>query len=137
MRSRFHPDARAEYVHAIVYIDEQRPGYGEKFEAEVFAAVERAIQFPGSGARVEGYPADVDLRSFPLRVFRYSLMIGVEGDEAIIYAVAHQHRKPGYWRERLKSLPSVPPVVGPCPEPHLASGGASASSSSLTGWVAA
>lgn len=102
MRSRFHPDARVEYVDALVYVEERRAGYGEKFETEVLAALERALQFPGSGAQVQGYPEDLNLRSFPLRVFRYSLMIGFEDDEAIVYAVAHQHRKPGYWRDRLK-----------------------------------
>jgi plasmid stabilization system protein ParE len=102
MRSRFHPDARAEYVDALVYIAERRPGYGEKFEAEVFAALERALQFPESGAQVQGYPENLNLRAFPLHVFRYSLMLAFEGDEAVVYAVAHQHRKPGYWRDRLK-----------------------------------
>ena len=102
MRSRFHPDARAEYVDALVYIEGRRKGYAEKFEAEVFAALERALQFPGSGARPHGYPEDLNLRAFPLRVFRYSLMIVFEAEEAIVYAVAHQHRKPRYWRDRLK-----------------------------------
>ncbi len=96
MRSRFHPDARVEYVDALVYVEERRVGYGEKFETAVFAALERALQFPGSEAQVSGYPEGLNLRAFPLRVFRYSLMIAFEGDEAITYAVAHQHRKPGY-----------------------------------------
>lgn len=40
--------------------------------------------------------------SSPLRVFRYSLILHFDGDDAIVYAVAHQHRKPGYWGDRLK-----------------------------------
>lgn len=102
MRSRFHPDARVEYVNALIYVEERRAGYGEKFEVEVVAALERALQFPGSGSHVDGYPGGLNLRAFPLHTFRYSLMIGFEGDQAIIYALAHQHRKPDYWRERLK-----------------------------------
>lgn len=102
MKARFHPDARAEYVAALLYIDERREGYGEKLESEVFAAVDRALQFPGSGARVEGYPKGLDLRTFPLHDFPYSLIIGFDTDEAIIYGVAHQHREPGYWRDRLE-----------------------------------
>lgn len=87
---------------ALVYLDERRSGYGERFETEVFAALQRALDLPGSGAQVRGYPDSVNLRAFPLRVFRYSLMIRFDGAEAIIYAVAHQHRKPGYWDDRLK-----------------------------------
>ena len=102
MRSRFHPDAGVEYVEALVYVEERRLGYGDKFEAEVLATLERALQFPRSGAQVQGSRGGLDLRAFPLSVFRYSLMIGFEGDEAIIYAVAHQHRKPGYWRGRFE-----------------------------------
>lgn len=102
MTPRFHPDAREEYVDALLYLEEQRVGYGEKFENEVFAALERALEFPGSGTLVEGYPKELNLRAFPLRVFRYSLMIALAGDEAVVYAVAHQHREPGYWRDRVK-----------------------------------
>ena len=102
MRPRFHPEARVEYTDALVYLEDRRQGYGEKFEMEVFAALERALEFPGSGVRMPGYPEHVDIRAFPLRVFRYSLMIHFDGDEAVVYAVAHQHRKPGYWQDRLK-----------------------------------
>ncbi len=102
MNLRFHPDARAEYVEALGYLEERRRGYGEKFEAEVFAALQRALDFRGSGAQVPGYPQHVNLRAFPLRVFRYSLMIHFGSDEAVVYAVAHQYREPGYWRDRLK-----------------------------------
>jgi plasmid stabilization system protein ParE len=100
MELRFHPLARAEYVEAIVYLEQRRSGYGEKFEAEVGATLERVRQFPQSGARVPGYPPHVDIRAFPLRLFRYSLMVGFDGDEAIVYAVAHQQRRSGYWRGR-------------------------------------
>ncbi|NVB41810.1 type II toxin-antitoxin system RelE/ParE family toxin [Pseudenhygromyxa sp. WMMC2535] len=102
MKLRFHPGARVEYVEALAHLEERRLGYGEKFETEVFAALQRALDFPGSGAQVPGYPEQVNLRAFPLRVFRYSLMIHFDGDEAVVYAVAHQHREPGYWRDRLK-----------------------------------
>lgn len=98
---RFHPDARVEYVEALVYHEAQREGYGAKFEDEVFSVIERVRAFPNSGAVVEGYPEGVVVRAFTLRRFRYSLMVVVEGDQPVIYAVAHQHRRPGYWRERL------------------------------------
>jgi hypothetical protein len=33
--------------------------------------------------------------------FPYDVVYQVEQDELQVLAVAHQHRKPGYWRERL------------------------------------
>lgn len=101
MTRRFHPDARAEYVAALLEIEEHRAGYGEKFETEVFAVLGRAAEFPRSGARVDGYPVELDLRTFPLRLFRYTLFIAFGGGDVVVYAVAHQHREPGYWRDRL------------------------------------
>jgi plasmid stabilization system protein ParE len=102
MRLRFHRLARAEYVEAIAFLERRRDGYGEKFEAEVGATLQRIRDFPQSGALVPGYPPNVELRQYPLRVFPYSLMVGFEGNEAVVYAVAHQHRKPGYWHRRLR-----------------------------------
>ncbi len=100
MRLRFHPLARVEYVEAIVYLEQRREGYGERFEAEVDAVLDRARHFPRSGAQVPGFPSQMDVRAFPLRVFRYTLMVGFEDDSAVVYAVAHQQRRPGYWKDR-------------------------------------
>lgn len=100
MRLRFHPLARAEYVEALAYLEQRREGYAERFEAELHATLERIRQFPQSGARVPGFPPKADIRAFPLRVFRYTLMVGFESDSAVVYAVAQQQRRPGYWKDR-------------------------------------
>jgi hypothetical protein len=76
-------------------------GYGEKFEAEVAATLQRIDEFPNSGSVPAGFPEGVVVQAFPLRVFRYSLIVVFERDEPVVYAVAHQHRKPGYWKDRL------------------------------------
>ncbi len=103
MKASFHPEARAEYVHALTYIDERRRGYGQKFEDAVFATLDRAQLFPKSGSRFPGLPSHIDLRVFPIPVFRYSLVIVFADENAVVLAVKHQHRKPGYWRERLSA----------------------------------
>lgn len=100
MPLRFHPLARAEYVEAIVYLEQRREGYGERFEAEVDAALDRIRDFPLSGVRLPGFPPEIDMRAFPLRLFRYTLMVSFEGDDAVVHAVAHQQRRPGYWKNR-------------------------------------
>lgn len=52
---RLHPEAEVEYVEALLYLEAQREGYGERFEAEVDATLDRIRAFPLSGALVEGY----------------------------------------------------------------------------------
>jgi mRNA-degrading endonuclease RelE of RelBE toxin-antitoxin system len=36
-----------------------------------------------------------------LKIFPYRLIYGVDGEEVVVYAVAHVRRKPGYWRKRI------------------------------------
>jgi len=99
---RFHPAARVELVEAIVFHDAARPGYGAKFESEVDACVTRILEFPESGAPLPAYPPELDVRAFHLPSFRYALLVADVDGERMVYAVAHQHRRPGYWRDRLK-----------------------------------
>lgn len=45
------------------------------------------------------------IRRLPFRKFPYSLIYSVvEPGHALVLAVAHQRRRPGYWRRRLRSL---------------------------------
>jgi len=97
----FHPEARAEYLTALLHLEEEREGYGARFEAEIDAALDRVRSFPRSGARVEGLPRDIEARAFPRRRFRYSLMVVLEAEGPVVLAVAHQSRRTGYWFERL------------------------------------
>jgi hypothetical protein len=99
---KFHREARLEYIEALLLLEEERVGYGAKFEAEVEAALRRVDEFPKSAPRLPGFPEHVEVRVFPLRVFRYSLMVVFEKDDPVVYAVAHQHRRPGYWKDRVK-----------------------------------
>ena len=41
------------------------------------------------------------MRRLLVKRFPYQLIYRVEGDEIVIYAVAHQKRRPGYWRKRI------------------------------------
>lgn len=100
-RLRFHPAARAELIEAIVHVEAHRPGHGEALGAEVEELIERMIELPESGAPLSGYPPERDVRAFRLRKFPYSLILVVVHGERMVYAVAHQRRRPGYWASRL------------------------------------
>jgi plasmid stabilization system protein ParE len=99
---RFHPAARAEFIEAIVYHEQQRPGYGEKLVTEVEGLLERAARFPASGSPLPGYPPELDVHAWRLQTFRYSLIIADVKGERIVCAVAHERRRPGYWANRMR-----------------------------------
>ena len=99
---RVHQAARIELVEAGIYYESQRPGYGQKFEAEFDTVLERVIQFPESGGRLPGYPPELEVRAFHFKTFRHALIVGAVEGVRMVYAVAHHHRRPGYWKNRVK-----------------------------------
>lgn len=40
------------------------------------------------------------VRRLPLRRFPYSIVYSIDGDDIRVLAVAHQRRKPGFWKDR-------------------------------------
>lgn len=54
-----------------------------------------AFNAPGMGATYEFGTRRIVLPRFP-----YSVVYEVHADHIVIVAVAHQRRRPGYWRDR-------------------------------------
>lgn len=92
MRIRFSPPARAELEDAIRFYELAMPGLGERFLSEIRRALHQIIRYPMAGPVVEG-----DIRKCLLARFPYKLLYSVETDYIYVIAVAHHHRKPGYW----------------------------------------
>ncbi len=89
--------AQQELDEAISYYNGQVAGLGDAFLLEAVAAIERIRRFP------EGWhPLAKDIRRCRLRRFPYGLIYQTDKTEVIIIAVAHSHRRPSYWRDRLK-----------------------------------
>lgn len=96
MRVVFSPEARLEFEEAERYYNRQVPGLGGRFRAEIVSALPRVRTWPLSCPVERG-----DIRRLTLSRFPYKLLYSVESDHLYIIAVAHQHRKPDYWVERL------------------------------------
>jgi len=45
-------------------------------------------------------PALPEIRRCRLRRFPYSVVYTQDGPDILVLAIAHQHRKPGYWKRR-------------------------------------
>lgn len=96
MKLEFHPEAEVELIEAAAHFELQVPGLGERFEAEVRRAMEILLEHPEIGA-----PADPGLRRLVLNRFPFTLYYSATPDVLRIEVVAHQNRRPGYWRTRV------------------------------------
>ena len=90
-----HEAAEAEINEAADFYDLESPGLGRVFIDEIQRAVESISQFPESTLLIRGRVRKRVILKFP-----YSLIYSVRPDEIRILAVAHQKRRPFYWRER-------------------------------------
>ena len=96
MKLEFHPEAELELIEAAAYYEFQVAGLGWRFEAEVHRAVDLLLERPEIGS-----PVDRVLRRFVLVRFPFTLYYSVTGDVLRIEVLAHQRRRPGYWRSRV------------------------------------
>lgn len=95
MNFSFHPEAEAEFYDAINFYEDCESGLGEAFSHEVFAAIGRILRFPESWQNFSRRSRRCLCNRFP-----YSIIYRVAGEEVVIYAIMHQKRKPGYWKNR-------------------------------------
>jgi plasmid stabilization system protein ParE len=96
MRARFLQIAKRELDDAVDYYNRERPGLGYEFRWEVFFAIDRIKQFP------RGWQVFYeDARRCPVRRFPYGIIYVQQDDFILILAIAHLHREPDYWIDRL------------------------------------
>lgn len=94
----FLPEAEQEMLEAAVYYQSQSSGLGIDYLVEVEQAVQAIGGLPNTWPIIEG-----GLRRRLVRRFPFGILYQIESKEIVIVAVAHLRRKPGYWRERIKS----------------------------------
>jgi len=92
----FLPEASAELYEAADYYESKQEGLGRRFRYEVLEVCGFIVQQPllwrerGGGYRRVNCP-----------VFPYYIAYFIRGDLIVVAAVAHGHRRPGYWKQRL------------------------------------
>jgi plasmid stabilization system protein ParE len=91
----FHPEAEEELLEAKEWYGERSEVAAHAFVLEVDHALssitEAPLRYP-QGRRGE--------HRFVLDRFPYTVLYRVRSDDIFITAVAHQSRRPGYWRRR-------------------------------------
>jgi plasmid stabilization system protein ParE len=96
MYAEFHPDADSEFSEHAAFYEAKEPGLGGRFINEVEAGISALTFFP-----MLGQPFDGEFRQFFLDDFPFALVYRKEHDRIWIVAVAHQSRRPRYWRKRV------------------------------------
>ena len=91
----FHPEAAAELEDASTFYESCSTGLGRLFAAEVEHTIDLIRQFPDAGA-----PIGAARRRALVARFPYSVVYRREAEIIVVFAVAHQRRRPGYWRRR-------------------------------------
>ncbi len=97
MSHSIHPEAEAEFEAAAEFYNEREEGLGDDLYNEVFATIDRIIEHPNAWPRYSHRTRRCFCNRFP-----YSVIYRNTDFEITIYAIAHQSRKPGYWKDRLK-----------------------------------
>jgi toxin ParE1/3/4 len=95
VRLRFHPAAQQELEAAAMYYEEANAGLGQRFLQAVRAATARLLEYPELGA-----PGVAGTRRLQVHGFPFTVVHQVHPQEITIVAIAHQRRRPGYWRGR-------------------------------------
>ena len=98
-----HEAASDEAAEAAAWYEKERPGLGAEFEHAVDAApdlleeeIVPLLSMPGAAGRR-------GVKRLILRRFPYSVIVHERDEEILVIAFAHQARRPGYWRERLRA----------------------------------
>jgi plasmid stabilization system protein ParE len=92
---RFHPDAYAELEEATLFYEGRMAGLGRFLAAEVERTIALVREFPEAGSPVGPAGRRVVIARFP-----YAVIYRQDANGIVIVAIAHQRRRPGYWRRR-------------------------------------
>ncbi len=96
MKVTLHPEARSEFFEAVEFYANESTSLAERFISEFEAATEEISLHPNRYRKTRRRSR---LKEF--RIFPYYLVYRVLDDIIKIDAVAHDKRKPGYWKKRI------------------------------------
>ncbi len=96
MKVRFLSIAEVELEEAIEYYNYQLPFLAHQFYNEISRGINRIIQYPEAWSRTNN-----KIRRYLVKQFPYAIYYVYEGDEIIVVAISHLHRKPESFKNRI------------------------------------
>ena len=99
MNYEFLTEARDEFWEAALYYESKEAGLGVRLRDEISHVIERILtdQYIWR-ERAGGY------RRVNCQVFQYYVAYFIRAEKVVIAAVAHGHRRPDYWKDRVKGV---------------------------------
>ena len=98
MRFRLHPEADAELDAAVRWYQNDYPGRGWRFYDAVTDELARIREAPRS---FPFWRRRKDVRACVVPRFPFTVFFVAEPAGVTVYAVAHDKRRPGYWKKRI------------------------------------
>jgi len=90
-------EAETELWEAALYYEEQQGGLGTEFIHEVRMGLQMIQRAP------EMWPVKArGMRRYHIARFPFLVHYRIEPERILVVAIAHGHRKPGYWTERIR-----------------------------------
>jgi len=96
MKVRFLKLAQSEVDDAVTWYDSQSRNLGTQFLDDLDRSIRRIAAYPLASTKIEE-----DLRRCLLSRFPYGIIYGIDSETVVVIAVAHLHREPRYWIDRL------------------------------------
>lgn len=101
-RIRFEEEADAEYREAGLWYESRRTNLGiECFDA-VDATLRQIVECPHAGTPIPRVPRELPVRRRAVKRFPYHVVYLDTPGVLRVLAIAHDRRKPGYWKNRLR-----------------------------------
>jgi len=89
--------AQDELDEGYIYYEDQLKGLGDEFVDEVLNTLKRIKLNPKAWA-----PLSKRTRRCLFKRFSYGIIYQIREKELLIVAIAHLHRKPQYWKNRIQ-----------------------------------
>ena len=99
-RVRILEQAAVEAIEAAAWYESERPGLGREFDHAVNAAIDL---LEDEIVPLTNLPSAAGAKRLLLKRFPYDIVVRELPEEIVVVAVAHQSRRPGYWRNRLRT----------------------------------
>jgi mRNA-degrading endonuclease RelE of RelBE toxin-antitoxin system len=95
VKVEFNESADKELVKAHAYYEAQQAGLGTDFVAEISLGLSQIDAKPDLWRMISP-----GVRRYLVHRFPYSIVYKIYGETIRVIAIAHSHRRPGYWRGR-------------------------------------
>jgi hypothetical protein len=92
--------AKLELDDTVEYYELEVPDLGLRFMEEVKRGIRRILEYPNAWALEKE-----DVRRYVLHKFPYKILYSNEKSYIYVIAIAHSHRRPNYWVERMLGKP--------------------------------